>query len=438
MDPKPLRLYAGEDSPRLRYIAGIILGDILGLPWEFTTDRRKLRSHFVINYSSNDIDGSFRLLPDSLLFETGTRYREISVNTWNGLPVFFNSKEGSDFPFDIFAASFWMVTRYEEYLEHTPDEHGRFRASSSLAFRNGFLGKPVVDLWARELSRALLRKFRTIAFRGKGFKAMLTIDADQPFAYLGKNLLRSIGGILNDIKESHDVTSRYKTVIHKNRDPFDTFDYIKEKTGDHHSDVRFFFPVGNFSKYDKNPSWKNAEYRKLILKTAEKHDIGLHPSYKAGSDSMLLKAEYRRLADISGRAIAISRFHFIKLSMPSSYRSLLEAGISEDYSMGYPEEPGFRAGIARPFYFYDVTDEKQTILKVYPFQVMDGTLYQYKGLDAAAAKQVIEDMVSATRMAGGTFISIWHNTSLLDDDKWRDWRSVFEFMLEIQYHDSLS
>jgi hypothetical protein len=88
MDPKPIRLYAGEDSPRLRYIAGIILGDILGLAWEFTTDRRKLRSHYVINYSACDIDGSFRLVPDPLLFETGIRSREINVNTWNGLPFF--------------------------------------------------------------------------------------------------------------------------------------------------------------------------------------------------------------------------------------------------------------------------------------------------------------------------------------------------------------
>jgi hypothetical protein len=438
MDPKPLRLYACEDSPRLRYIAGIILGDILGLTWEFTTDRRKLRSHYVINYSSCDIDGSFRLVPDCLLFETGLRSREITMNTWNGLPVFFDSKEGTDFPFDIFAASFWLVSRYEEYLEHTPDEHGRFRASSSLAFRNGFLDKPVVDLWARELSRALLRKFRTIAFRGKQFKAILTIDVDQPFAYLGKNLLRSIGGIFNDIKETQNVTRRYKTVTRKNRDPYDTFDYIKDQIGAHHSDVRFFFPVGKFSKYDKNPSWKNTAYRSLILKMAETHVIGLHPSYKAGSDSLVLKEEYRRLTDISGRVIANSRFHFIKLSMPSSYRSVMDAGISEDYSMGYPEEPGFRAGIARPFYFYDVLDEKQTALKVYPFQVMDVTLSQYKGMDTVAAKKVINDIVSAIRMAGGTFISIWHNTSLLDDEEWREWRALFEFVINAQYNDSLS
>jgi hypothetical protein len=438
MDPKPLRLYAGEDSPRLRYIAGIILGDILGLSWEFTTDRRKLRSHYVINYSSCDINDSFRLVPDTLLFETGIRSRKINVSTRNGLPVFFDTKEGSDFPFDIFAASFWLVSRYEEYLEHDPDEHGRFRASSSVAFRNGFLCKPVVDLWARELSIALLRKFRTIAFRGKEFKAILTIDADQPFAYLGRNLLRSIGGIINDIKESHDVTRRYNAVTRKKRDPFDTFDYIKDKIEYYHSDVRFFFPVGNFSKYDKNPSWKNAEYRNLILKTAEKHDIGLHPSYKAGTDPVSLKSEYRRLVNITGRAVERSRFHFIKLSMPLSYRSVLEAGISEDYSMGYPEEPGFRAGIARPFFYYDIPEEKRTMLKVYPFQVMDGTFYQYKGMDAVASKKVIEDLVTATRMAGGTFISIWHNTSLLDDDKWKEWRSVFEFMLSIQYDDSLS
>ena len=67
----------------------------------------------------------------------------------------------------------------------------------------------------------------------------------------------------------------------------------------------------------------------------------------------------------------ISDYLFLNLT-----RILIDAGIAEDYSMGYPDEPGFRAGIARPYYFYDVAEDHQTNLKIFPFQVMDATLYQ--------------------------------------------------------------
>jgi len=135
---------------------------------------------------------------------------------------------------------------------------------------------------------------------------------------------------------------------------------------------------------------------------------------------------------MSGKAVIISRFHYIRLFMPQSYRDICKAGISEDYSMGYPDEPGFRAGIARPFYFYDVLEDKQTTLKIVPFQVMDATLYEYKNIDPAAAKELILKLISETKKVGGLFVSIWHNTSLLDNEEWIGWRDVFEFMLKNQ------
>ena len=128
--------------------------------------------------------------------------KEIVISEWKGLPVFFQTTSDSDLPFDIFAASFFLVSRYEEYLEFAPDEYGRFQASSSLAFKNGFLEKPIVDLWAKELAKAFLKRFPTLVFRRNEYKALLTIDTDQPFAYLGKNLFRSIGGLLRDLKNN--------------------------------------------------------------------------------------------------------------------------------------------------------------------------------------------------------------------------------------------
>ena len=434
MDSGPVRIYSSTNVPRLRYTAGIILGDILGLVWEVVSDKRKLGKHPVINYSTENIPGSFKIIPDTLLFETGVSPRDISVDGWKGLPIFFPTSAGSDFPFDIFAATFFLVSRYEEYLDFQPDEYGRFKASSSLAFKNGFLGIPVVDLWARELAKAFLRKFETLTFKRNEYRTLVTIDSDQPFAYQGKNLFRSIGGLLRHMatNENPAGVNRYKIIAKGQKNPFEVFDYITDSIRSNNADARFFFPVGGHSEFDKNPSWKNEEYRSLIIRIAGKFKTGLHPSFYASGNSAMINNEAARLRSILKREINISRFHYIRLFMPISYSYIIKAGITEDYSMGYPEEPGFRAGIARPYYFYDISEDQQTSLKIIPFQVMDSTLYKYKNHDPAALREIILGLINETRKAGGTFVSIWHNTSLIESPDRKGWREVFEFMLKEQ------
>jgi len=433
MDPLSIKIYTSENVPRLRYIAGIILEDILGLSWEVITDRRKLGKHPVINYSTTSIKDSFKINPVPLLFETGTGQQNIVMSEWKNLPVFFQTPADSDIPFDIFAASFFLVTRYEEYLEFQPDAYGRFMSSSSLACKNGFISKPVVDLWAKEFARVLLKRFPTLAFRRNEFNALLTIDTDQPFAYLGKNIISSVGGLLRDFTlKTGTAASRYGVVARGKKDPYEVYDYITENIEKNKTDTRFFFSVGDHSKYDKNPSWKNEEYRNLIKRMAAKFITGLHPSFYASESSSVIGTELNRLKSIVAKEIIISRFHYIRISIPSSYRHLLKEGITEDYSMGYPDEPGFRAGIARPFYFYDVSQDRQTDLRIIPFQIMDATLFQYKNLGPAAAKEIVFKIINETRKAGGLFVSIWHNTSLLDNQEWLAWRELFESMLQYQ------
>jgi len=433
MDARPLRIYTADDAPRLRYIAGIILGDILGLNWEIITDKRKLGKHHIINYSNDVVKDSFRISPSRLIFEKGLAEQDIKVEKWKALPVFFQGTGASDIPFDIFAASFYLISRYEEYCRFEPDEYGRFPAASSLAFRNGFLGIPLVDLWVKEFARELLKKFQTLAFRRNEFRTLVTFDADEPFEYLGKGIVRSIGGLLRDLTvNDRHASDRYKTVAKGKPDPFEVFGYITDCLDRYNSEARFFFPLGDRSRYDHNPSWKNDDYRELILRLTGKYKHGLHPSFNASDDYSILNEEAKRFSKITGNAGYLSRFHYLRLKLPVSYRNLLKAGVKEDYSMGYPDEPGFRAGIARPFYFYDVMNDCLTNLKIIPFQVMDATLYKYKKLEDKASDEVIIKLMEETRRVGGLFVTIWHNTSLLDSPEGRPWRGVFESMLNAQ------
>jgi hypothetical protein len=432
MESGPVKIYSTNDAPRLNYIADIVLGDILGLKWEVITDRRKLGKNPVINYSKENLSGSFKIAPESILFEKEISQKQIIISEWKGLPAFFQTSADSDLPFDVFAASFFLVSRYEEYLEFEPDIHGRFPSRSSIAFKNGFLDKPLVDLWARELAKSLLKKFPNLVFKRNEYKALLTIDTDEPFAFHGKNFFQSIGELFNEKKVNRGKTNEKYRKSKDEKDPYDVSDYIIEKIVKNDIETRFFFPVGDPSKFDKNPSWKNEEYRALINKVADKFITGLHPSYTAGGDGTIINTESNRLKSIIQKDIRAGRFHYLRLFMPRSYNNAIKAGISEDYSMGYPDEAGFRAGIARPYTFYNVIENKKTSLKIVPFQVMDVTLFENKKLEPDQAKEIILKLVKETKKAGGVFVSIWHNTSLLENETGKKGREVFEFMIKSQ------
>jgi hypothetical protein len=426
----PVKIFAVRNVPRLNYVADLILNEILGLSWELVTDRRKIGKSPTINYSGQVLPGSFRISPVDLLFETDIQPQKIDISDWNGLPVFFSADEDSDLPFDIFAATFFLVTRYEEYLDFTPDEHGRFCGSNSLAYRSGFLDLPVINHWVKEFSRVLIRKYQSLSFRQNEFSSLVTIDVDEPFAYRGKNFMGNIKGLASDFMSREGNASRRMDCIRgREKDPFDVFDFLTENIRRNNAEAKFFFPVGDASDYDKNPSWKNEEYRQLLKKIGLLFSIGLHPSFRASTDLPTVIDEVTRLKKIVKQKVLFSRFHFLKINLPASYNNLFSTGIMEDYSMGFHDEPGFRAGIATPFRFYDVSRDVPTNLRIYPFQVMDVTLREYKKYDPQKSIEVIGKLIAETRRAGGLFISIWHNTTLLNTPELIDWREVFEFTI---------
>lgn len=424
----PVKIFTHKRSPRLTYIADLILNEILGLQWQIINDRRKIGKCPVINYSNESIKGSFKISPAGILFEKGVTKQEIEISEWNGLPVFFTSSPDSDMPFDIFAASFYMITRYEEYLEFEPDEFGRFRASDSLAYRNGFLEKPVVDLWVRELAKALVRRYNTLSFRRHEFRAIVTVDIDEPFAYLGKNLIGDIGGFIHDLTEGRGAASqRFDCLVKGSKDPYDLIGYIEDTTSKYKAESRYFFFVGDHSVNDRNPSWKNQEYRNLVKSVSARANAGIHPSVRASDSMKQLNREAKRYFSVTGENVRRCRFHLLRTRMPVSYSNLSKSGITEDYSMGFPENPGFRAGFSRDFYFFDVSEDLLTNLRIIPFQIMDITLRDYKKLDPSLALGTIRKTASAVRDVGGIFVTIWHNTTLLDTPECRSWRDVFEF-----------
>ena len=432
MGTRVLKIYSPVAYPRLAYVADVIFNNILGLEYELTTDRRKIGSNPAILYTEEKVNHQFVIRPSGFLSSEAVIPLVPEVSHLGDMPVLFACEEVS-FPFDIFSASFYMLSRYEEYLPFVPDSHGRFPGKSSLAYRGGFLRFPVVEIWARFLATALVKHFPVLTIRHNEYRSLLTVDVDQPFAYRSRGFLRTVGGFVRGMAgQSIHPSERFRMMTGDDEDPYDNFGYIEETATGYGSDLLFFFPTGDRGEYDHNPSHRDHEYVELIKKYDSRYGSGLHPSYRSSGRLKMLNNEAERYRNITGHFPDRVRQHWLLLRMPETYRLFEEAGFSADYSMGFADEPGFRAGIARPFKFYDLEKEKVTGLTVVPFQVMDGTLKKYLNLPAEEAAETVRELITATKMAGGLFVSVWHNTSLTEKDGWEGWRSVFESMLSEQ------
>ena len=118
------------------------------------------------------------------------------------------------------------------------------------------------------------------------------------------------------------------------------------------------------------------------------------------------------------------------MKFPETYRNLAERDITDDYSMGFANEIGFRAGICTPFNFYDLDNESESTLRIHPFGIMDATLNLYMKLSQDEAVARVKKIIREVKRVNGDFIFIWHNETLSDDMQWKGWRKVYEEIIE--------
>lgn len=430
-----LLIYSHKVTPRVRYIFKHIFTRTLLIPVDFTSKVEEFVAHNgpKMTYAKTPLGNEFFVKSNDLLFEQGVNDMEIVIQKWDDVPCFFKTGPKSAIPYDVFAASFYLISRYEEYLPHVKDTHGRYTAEQSLAFKYRFLEKPVVDIWAYKLLEALKEKFPDYEYKKREYKFISTIDIDNAYAYKYKSLVRSVGGFFNDLLHFRliNVWNRFAVTFNIKKDPFDTFQEIIDIRKEKNIRTIFFFLIGDYTTFDTNVSASKNKYRLLIKEMVDYARVGLHPSYFTMNNAALLKKEKIRLEHIINMPIQRSRQHFLRFSLPETYQNLIDLEVEEDYSMGYASNVGFRASTCTPFYFYDLDFEIQTPLKIFPFALMDTTLNDYMKLTPRQSLGRIRDLKNEVKAVNGMFITLFHNESLSNYDRWKGWRRLYDSMIKI-------
>lgn len=428
-------IYTHKITPRVRYIFKHIFTRILLIPINFTNKVEEFVAYNgpKFSYTNVALGKEFFIKSSELLFQQGIKNHEINVKDWDNIPSFFSTNEQSEIPFDVFAASFYLITRYEEYLPQVKDVHGRFIATESIAFKSGFLEKPIIDIWAYKFLEILKNKFPDYQHSTRKYQYISTIDVDNAFAYKYKSFVRSIGGFLKDASQFKIITiwDRFAVLFNIKRDPFNTFKSIIELKKIYEIRTIFFFLIGDYTTFDTNVSTSKRKFKLLIKDMVDYARVGLHPSYYTSKNNALLKKEKERLENITNMPIKRSRQHYLRLSLPKTYQNLIDLEIEEDYSMGYASHTGFRASTCTPFYFYDLEFEIQTPLKIFPFALIDTTLNDYMKLTPKQSLGKIRDLKNEVKAVNGTFITVFHNESISNYQRWKGWKRVYSSMLKI-------
>ncbi|MEM8927844.1 MAG: polysaccharide deacetylase family protein [Bacteroidota bacterium] len=385
-----------------------------------------------ITYTKQPLQNEFFIRSNDLLFEQGINDIKIKIQDWEGVPCFFKTDDRSNIPYDIFSASFYLLSRYEEYLPHVKDGLGRFPPENSLAFTCGFLELPVVDLWVHHFFKVLKERFPDIKVKERKYRFTSIVNVTVSHCYALRGLGRSLAGIFYDFSRLKLSRVWYRIVVWFNpkKDPYDNFYALMELHKKFKAKTMFFFQFADYSTHDKNISIYRNRFRYLIKSVADYSIVSLSASMAAGENPETLKLEKRRLSDLINRPVKYSRMRYNKVFVPHTYRDLVGAEFTDDYSLGYTHHLGFRASTSVPFPFYDINLEVQQPIKIHPFAICDYALRKFKTKDEVYSK--LDGMYQSSKLVKGSLMMVFSN-ELLGGKHKINWLQLYQSLLQRYY-----
>ena len=367
-----LLVYTRKITPRVTYIFKHIFENMLDLSVSFSTTVKVFVAHSgpKMSYATRSLGNEFNITSHSLLFERGVIDQDLTIHDWEGIPAFFKTDDNGPIPYDIFAASFFLLSRYEELIPKIKTTNEFFDSTQSLAFKEGFLEIPLIDIWVLKLHKIISEFFTEIEpYKKKYSKKELLIDVPLAFRYRHRSFLVSIEIFLKSIWQLNllKTFNQLMVILRLEDDPYDSFDSWVSWLKDSNLKPKVFFRFANSSKYESSVSIFNRRLHAIIKKTGDFYMLGLLLSVKSHlKPEISLNKEKKDFQELTNRQVKMSRIPNSLRQLSLVYADLANFEFTDDYSMGYSNKIGFRASTSTPFYFYDLANESKLSLKAHP------------------------------------------------------------------------
>jgi hypothetical protein len=416
-----------SDGPRQRYIVRHLLERMLGWPVRFTADAEAYMVHNGprLHYGAPLVHDVGHVVVPAIPLEAVKPGMTLPPPTLcDGLPVIHGD--------DPFADSFTLLSLVDELGAVERDAHGRVPSSALHVVRHRLSELALVDRWALRLAERLAARYPQLPAPLRRFRHVLTVDVDNGFRYHGRPALRQTGALVRDVlrMRAADALERMSVLLGRRRDPFDRYAELAAlaTTKPLHRAIAFLLMRGGGAHDHAVP--RDERFQQRVRALSASVEVGLHPSYHSSDDATTTLRERDELQAVTGRAVQVSRQHFLRWRLPDTLRALASAGFTEDHSLGFPDRAGFRAGTCTPFPYYDLERDEETGLMLWPFACMDSALHDRMGIGADEALAHIRPLIDEVRGVGGTFVSTWHDRFLSDSGPWKGWWGVMERTVE--------
>jgi hypothetical protein len=429
-----------------KYILNIIFNEFLGLNYKIEINEN-IKNYEIILKNENKLiieDNFFNKFPKDLEYlklENIPEKVKFSKNDFiveENLPIIFgedkiviNEKE-IICGIDIFASSFFMLTRWEEYVNKNRDKYNRFSATQSLAFKNGFLDRPVVNEYVEMLKNILLKFDNSLKFKEYKYQLVLTHDVDTIFKY--STLKSGLREIIGDIIKRRNLKLAIKKFLKKikvhlnlEKDPFDTFKYLMDVSEENNTKSYFFLHSSNSSKFDIDNS---RNLKKIADKIFERgHFLGYHPSYNAYNNEELFKQDKEKIENIINQKLTFGRQHYLRFEIPITWQIWENNNMEWDSTLSYADKEGFRCGVCYPFSVFNILSRKKLHLKEKPLIVMEGSFTTYQpNINPQEMEQKIVKLIDKVRKYNGEFVFLWHNSNF-NTEYWIQYQYIYERLL---------
>ncbi len=345
----------------------------------------------------------------------------------NSIPVLFGqpkvekSAKESIIYIDIFATIFFMLSRWEEYVEKNRDKHERFSHKDSLAYRFNFLERPIVNEYI-EFLWSLLRQHGCKERREKReFSLILTHDVDEILRY--PNFTKVLKGMVGDILYRKNPLLSLKTLYNyssikqqKRKDPYDTFDEIMDLSDEHNLKSYFFFMSGGTSKYDNRYDINEPKVKKIIDNIkARGHHVGFHPSYNAYNNPQQFKSEKEALESVYSAPIKYGREHYLRFEVPTTWQIWEDNNLEWCSNLAYAKKDGFRAGCCYPYPLFNILTQEKLNLIERPLIMMEVTFMEQFN-DYHKIEEKIDYYMQTIKKYNGEFVLLWHNATFKEHE----------------------
>lgn len=320
-----------------------------------------------------------------------------------------------------------MHNRLEEIDRADLDNHGRFPAIHSHAYKHGYLERPVVDEWLHVLGQEIKKQWPQVELKQHEFSMKVSHDVDSPSLYQFKpwqTIIRMMAGHLlkrRDIKAFlHAPYIKLSAGKHLHpEDPDNTFDWLMDVSEKNGLTSAFYFICGTTSNMDADYQPEDLAIRELIQRIHRRgHEIGLHPSYGTYQKPQLIKQEADRLRTVLQEELIEQnefggRMHYLRWEHPTTLQAWNDAGMTYDSTLSYADLPGFRCGTCFEYPAFNTITQQPLQIRIRPLIAMECTIIadRYMGLGyGAEAEKKFAELKDTCRRVGGCFTLLWHNS----------------------------